>query len=157
QGSPGAGVPQDEEEPVAVFYRRRRQRGRSSSGRRAAGQGLKQHALGVVTGRFAFCGALRDRMGSRVNGARQETRARGARDTKGGWRTVRHVRVLVAAAAAGAMLAVAGCGGTASENSGGVDRNKGDKGSLTIADAGFTESEIVANMFADVLSKAGYK
>ncbi len=96
-------------------------------------------------------------MGSRVNGARQETRASEARDTKGGWRTVRHMRVLVATAAAGAMLAVAGCGGTASENSGGVDRNKGTKGSLTIADAGFTESEIVANMFADVLSKAGYK
>ena len=71
---------------------------------------------------------------------------------------MRHIRVFAAAAAAGVVLGlVAGCGGTASENSGGVDRNKGSKGTLTIADAGFTESEIVANMFADVLSKAGYK
>ncbi|HEX3812133.1 MAG TPA: ABC transporter substrate-binding protein [Mycobacteriales bacterium] len=68
------------------------------------------------------------------------------------------MRVLVTAAAtASVLLGVAGCGGTASENSGGVDRNKGSKGSLTIADAGFTESQVMANMFADVLTKAGYK
>ncbi|HEY2175908.1 MAG TPA: ABC transporter substrate-binding protein [Mycobacteriales bacterium] len=58
-----------------------------------------------------------------------------------------------------AMLAVlvAACGGTASQNSGGVNRSSGSKGSLTVADAGFTESEVLANMYADVLAKAGYK
>jgi osmoprotectant transport system substrate-binding protein len=57
------------------------------------------------------------------------------------------------------MLAVlvAACGGTASQNSGGVNRSGGSKGSLTVADAGFTESEVLANMYADVLAKAGYK
>lgn len=52
---------------------------------------------------------------------------------------------------------VAACGGTASQNSGGVNRSSGNKGSLTVADAGFTESEVLANMYADVLAKAGYK
>jgi osmoprotectant transport system substrate-binding protein len=52
---------------------------------------------------------------------------------------------------------VAACGGTASQNSGGVNRSSGSKGSLTVADAGFTESEVLANMYADVLAKAGYK
>jgi len=70
---------------------------------------------------------------------------------------VRHVQALVAVAAVGAIVGLAGCGGTASDNSGSVDRNKGSKGSLTVADAGFTESQIVGNMFADVLNKAGYK
>jgi len=70
---------------------------------------------------------------------------------------VRYAQALVAVAALGAIVGVAGCGGTSSENNGGVDRNKGSKGSLTVADAGFTESQILANMFADVLSKAGYK
>lgn len=97
-------------------------------------------------------------MGSRVIGARQDTRASGRGTQKGGWRTVRHLRLLVTAAAtAGILLGVAGCGGTSSENSGGVDRNKGSKGTLTVADAGYTESEILGNMFADVLTKAGYK
>lgn len=56
------------------------------------------------------------------------------------------------------VLAIAAaCGGTASENSGGVNRNKGDKGSLKVASANFTEALILANMYADVLAKAGYK
>lgn len=69
--------------------------------------------------------------------------------------TVRSIRVFAALAAV-AVIAAA-CGGTASENSGGVNRHKGGKGTLTVADAGFTESEILANMYADVLAKAGYK
>lgn len=56
-----------------------------------------------------------------------------------------------------AAVVLSACGGTASENSGGVNRNKGSKGTLKIADAGFTESEVMANMYADVLAKAGYK
>ncbi len=65
----------------------------------------------------------------------------------------------VFAVALTAMLAVlvAACGGTASQNTGGVNRSNGNKGSLTVADAGFTESEILANMYADLLAKAGYK
>lgn len=65
------------------------------------------------------------------------------------------LRVFAVAVVAGVTLAA--CGGTAGSGSGGVDRNKGSKGSLTIADAGFTESEVMANMYADVLAKAGYK
>lgn len=65
------------------------------------------------------------------------------------------LRILAVTVAAGVTLAA--CGGTSSSGSGGVDRDKGGKGSLTIADAGFTESQVMANMFADVLAKAGYK
>lgn len=67
-------------------------------------------------------------------------------------------RAMTAAVATGAAFAVlAACGGTAKENSGGVNRNSGNKGSVTVVDAGFTESEILANMYADVLAGAGYK
>lgn len=66
-------------------------------------------------------------------------------------------RLALIAAVAGLAVGVAGCGGTASQGSGGVNRSNGSKGSLTVADAGFTESEVLANMYADVLSKAGYQ
>lgn len=65
------------------------------------------------------------------------------------------LRIFGTALIAAAVLTA--CGGTASDNSGGVNRDKGSKGTLKIADAGFTESEVMANMYADVLAKAGYK
>lgn len=57
------------------------------------------------------------------------------------------------------LLAVvaAACGGTSSQDEGEVDRNQGDKGSLPIVSAGFTESDVLANMYAEVLGNAGYK
>src|ERR1043165_3390871 len=57
----------------------------------------------------------------------------------------------LAALSALVALGAAACGGS-SGGSGG-----GDKGSLTIASAGFTESQVMANMYADLLAKAGYK
>jgi osmoprotectant transport system substrate-binding protein len=70
---------------------------------------------------------------------------------------VRRRRVFAVALMAAFAVLVAACGGTASQNAGGVNRSSGSKGSLTVADAGFTESEVLANMYADVLAKAGYK
>jgi osmoprotectant transport system substrate-binding protein len=70
-------------------------------------------------------------------------------------RLIHTIRITAAAAAIAAVTAA--CGGTASENSGGVDRNKGDKGSIKVGSANFTEALILANMYADVLANAGYK
>lgn len=66
-------------------------------------------------------------------------------------------RSLLAGAAAGTLFILAACGGTSGGGNGGVDRNKGSKGNLTVVGQGFTESDVVANLYADVLSKAGYK
>ena len=66
--------------------------------------------------------------------------------------------LLATALTAVVALVVAGCGGSSGGNSGsGGSSGSGDKGSLTIGSAGFTESEIMANMYADLLAKAGYK
>lgn len=69
---------------------------------------------------------------------------------------MRRIRTFVIATAAVGLL-VAGCGGTAKKSTGGVDLNKGDKGTVKVADAGFTESEVLANMYAYVINAAGYK
>jgi osmoprotectant transport system substrate-binding protein len=68
---------------------------------------------------------------------------------------MRRARVVVIAIALLGLIAA--CGGTSKDKGGGVDRNKGDKGKVVVADAGFTESEILANMYADVLANIGYK
>ncbi|MGI8869692.1 MAG: ABC transporter substrate-binding protein [Mycobacteriales bacterium] len=53
---------------------------------------------------------------------------------------------------------VAACGGTSkSKGSSGPDLSKGEKGPITVANAGFTESEVVSYLYADVLNKIGYK
>lgn len=70
-------------------------------------------------------------------------------------RLFRSIQIGVGAALVVAVAAA--CGGTANENSGGVSRNKGDKGTLHVASADFTEALVLANMYADVLAHAGYK
>lgn len=61
-------------------------------------------------------------------------------------------RTMVLAAAAAAVLALTACG-----SSGGGKSGSGDKGTLTIGSANFTESELIARMYAHALEDAGYK
>ena len=58
----------------------------------------------------------------------------------------------LAALATVVAMGAAACGGSSGGSSG-----SGNKGSLTIGSAGFTESQVMANMYADLLNKAGYK
>jgi osmoprotectant transport system substrate-binding protein len=64
-----------------------------------------------------------------------------------------------AATAVSAALLVAGCGsGTSSAPSAGTTSSaSSDKGTVTISGQNFTEAEIVADMYAGVLAKAGYQ
>lgn len=56
------------------------------------------------------------------------------------------------------VLGVAACGGSSNKLSGGNSSGGGGtKGTLVIGSAGFTESTLLANMYATVLQKAGYK
>jgi osmoprotectant transport system substrate-binding protein len=64
-----------------------------------------------------------------------------------------------AAAAVSAVLLLAGCGsGTSSTATGGTSTPPASsgKGTVTISGQNFTEAEIVADMYAGVLAKAGY-
>ncbi len=63
------------------------------------------------------------------------------------------IRILAISALAGVLLAGCGTGGSSGSSGGG----SGDKGSVTIAAFNFNESAILANMYAEVLKKAGYK
>lgn len=64
-------------------------------------------------------------------------------------------RTLLAAAAAVAL--VAGCGTDNSASSSDTVKSAADKGSVTIGAFNFGESAILANMYSDVLKKAGFK
>ncbi|MEP6463412.1 MAG: ABC transporter substrate-binding protein [Frankiaceae bacterium] len=63
-------------------------------------------------------------------------------------------RTLLAAVSAVALLS--GCGTNSSSSSSDTVKGSGDKGSVTIAAANFGESAILANMYSDVLRKAGF-
>lgn len=63
--------------------------------------------------------------------------------------------VLVVSTVAALSVGLVGCGGSLEEEGGGASDGDG-KGSLTIGTAGFTESKILANLYAKVLSDAGY-
>lgn len=65
-------------------------------------------------------------------------------------------RTIVGALGLVAIVAAA-CGGTASQDEGDVDRGQGDKGKLVVADTGFTETQVMAEMYASVLADAGYQ
>ncbi|GGO89504.1 glycine/betaine ABC transporter substrate-binding protein [Wenjunlia tyrosinilytica] len=55
-------------------------------------------------------------------------------------------------------LTLAGCGGGDDlEKKGGSSGGSGEKGDLVIGSAGFTESAILAELYAQILSKDGYK
>jgi osmoprotectant transport system substrate-binding protein len=71
------------------------------------------------------------------------------------------LRTFALAAAAAALLATAACGGDDnslenSDSSGDSDAGSGDKGSVTISGQDFTEMQIMAAMYGQVLEKAGY-
>jgi osmoprotectant transport system substrate-binding protein len=65
---------------------------------------------------------------------------------------------ILAAAGAVALLATAlsGCGGQSLEKEGGAAGGGGAKGELVVGSAGFTESQIMAELYAQLLTKAGY-
>jgi osmoprotectant transport system substrate-binding protein len=63
-------------------------------------------------------------------------------------------RTLLATVAA--LTLAAGCG-TGKDDPGSTLQGAGDKGSIVVGSFNFGESEIVANMYADVLAKAGFK
>ena len=65
-------------------------------------------------------------------------------------------RAVGVAAVLAVALGAAACGG--SDDSGSTDSatSSAPKGKLTIADAGFTESKILADMYGQLLTKAGY-
>lgn len=73
---------------------------------------------------------------------------------------MRTLRMLGVSAAAIALLATAACGGDSLEDSGDDDSGDSgsteDKGSLTLSGQNFTEMEIMAEMYAQVLENAGY-
>jgi osmoprotectant transport system substrate-binding protein len=69
------------------------------------------------------------------------------------WRRPR--AVVAGLAALVALVLAAACGSDTSGSGSGSGSSAG--GSLTVADAGFTESKILAEMYAAVLEKAGYK
>jgi osmoprotectant transport system substrate-binding protein len=73
-------------------------------------------------------------------------------------------RTLLATSIASLAVLAAACGGNSSGGgvaSGGGNSGSatgsGAKGSLTVGSAGFTESKVMAQMYADLLAKAGYK
>jgi osmoprotectant transport system substrate-binding protein len=64
----------------------------------------------------------------------------------------------LAAGALAALLALAGCAtGPALEDRGAVTAPPGDSHRLTVGSAGFTESELLARMYALLLEQAGYR
>ncbi|NJQ03681.1 ABC transporter substrate-binding protein [Streptomyces zingiberis] len=73
-------------------------------------------------------------------------------------RAPRARRTFGALAAAAVLVAgAAGCGGESLEESGGGDKPAGEsKGTLVVGSAGFTESALMARMYAALLTDAGY-
>lgn len=66
------------------------------------------------------------------------------------------LRAAVAAAAIAPLALVAACGSGPSTASGGPSASSGGGGHVTIVGQGYTEMEIMSNMYADLLQKAGY-
>lgn len=67
-------------------------------------------------------------------------------------------RVVVAAVAVLVAAAVAaGCGGAGGSTSPGTGASRTGAGDVTVTSGNFAESEILANMYADVLDKVGYR
>lgn len=74
---------------------------------------------------------------------------------------MKHARLLLSAAAASALLTATACGGPSSSSSsdassGSSSAAGGSKGSVTISGQQFTEEEIVADMYEQLLDHAGY-
>ncbi|GAA4685335.1 ABC transporter substrate-binding protein [Streptomyces chumphonensis] len=71
-------------------------------------------------------------------------------------RTPRRPRGTAVLAAAALAAALTACGGESLEEEGGDGGDGGGKGALVIGSAGFTESKIMAELYAQVLAEAGY-
>ncbi len=76
-------------------------------------------------------------------------------------RAPRRIGAVIALAAATA-IALAACGSSGGGSSSGSSGSSagptaGSQGSITVASADFAENTLIANMYADVLQKAGYK
>lgn len=73
-------------------------------------------------------------------------------------RSPRSARTLLAASGAAAVLAAAltGCGGDSLEKEGGGSADGGSKGELVVGSAGFTESQIMAELYSKLLAEEGY-
>jgi osmoprotectant transport system substrate-binding protein len=72
-------------------------------------------------------------------------------------RRPRTARALTAVGAVAALtLTLSGCGGESLEKEGGGTGGGGSPGTVVIGSAGFTESQIMAELYAKVLAKAGY-
>lgn len=76
-----------------------------------------------------------------------------------GARRTRRARSVVAACGSVAVLAAAltACGGNSLEKEGGASADGGSKGELVVGSAGFTESQVMAELYAQLLTKAGYE
>ncbi|MEW2130929.1 ABC transporter substrate-binding protein [Streptomyces sp. NPDC005435] len=71
---------------------------------------------------------------------------------------LRTARLRTAAAATALLCTLAGCAsGPSLENRGQVTASPGDSHHLTIGSAGFTESDLLAQLYAQLLGHAGYK
>ncbi|WP_420856095.1 ABC transporter substrate-binding protein [Streptomyces abyssalis] len=70
----------------------------------------------------------------------------------------RKARTLLAAGGAAAVLATAltACGGNSLEKEGGGSADGGSKGELVVGSAGFTESQVMAELYSKLLAEAGY-
>jgi osmoprotectant transport system substrate-binding protein len=96
--------------------------------------------------------------GVRASGPRgsPDTRAGKARDTEGERQMMR--RLLTTASALSLAGALAACGGSSSGGNPAPAGSSGGgaSGSLTVGAAGFTESNVLAQMYADLLENAGF-
>jgi osmoprotectant transport system substrate-binding protein len=70
----------------------------------------------------------------------------------------RRPRTLLAAGGTVALLATAltACGGNSLEKEGGGSADGGSKGEIVVGSAGFTESQVMAELYSQLLAKAGY-
>src|SRR5690606_13995568 len=128
-------------------------------------------ASGAPASRLIACLWLSDRGASVVcvervpppesdPGCPSDTRGPSPRDPEGG-APMRALRILGVSAAVVALLATAACGGESledsnSEDNSGSDGSTENKGSLTLSGQNFTEMEIMAEMYKQVLENAGY-
>lgn len=70
--------------------------------------------------------------------------------------TLRKLAVLAATSGLALTMAACGSSGGSAGNSSGGPSNAANKGSITIGSANFTESELIARMYGDALTNAGY-
>ncbi len=97
----------------------------------------------------------------RTHSARQPSAAAGPRRRGATLRRARRAPVLLVAGLAAVAIAAAACGssgtGQTQPNQSGQSGGHKSKGHLTVANAGFTESQVLSQAYAQLLRGAGYK